>query len=170
MLNGEDAEKIADDYLSFLTLAYESGIRAVSRMLDYEATVDMDDMYECIYMVIDGKTFEDRVREHIENEEGDNLKRGLMTLAESEMHRVYNTATYDGAKQCSDTEKVAIGKRWDTMMDDRVRSTHDYLEGAVVGLNDKFYTYDGDSAYFPGGFDLASNNVNCRCSVTYERI
>jgi hypothetical protein len=55
------------------------------------------------------------------------------------------------------------------MLDDRVRETHDYLEGVRVGIDDLFYTFDGDAAYAPGGFGDPSNNVNCRCYLTLVR-
>ena len=52
------------------------------------------------------------------------------------------------------------------MGDERVRDTHSPLEGITVGLNDLFYTWDGDAAMAPGGFTLPQNNVNCRCWIT----
>jgi hypothetical protein len=55
-------------------------------------------------------------------------------------------------------------------MDNRVRDTHFYLEGMTVDINDKFYTYDGDSAYRPGGFEKAENNCGCRCLLMYSRL
>jgi hypothetical protein len=55
------------------------------------------------------------------------------------------------------------------MQDDRVRDTHDYLEGMVVPFSSRFYTYDGDSADYPGGFTLPENNIGCRCVVEVIR-
>lgn len=55
------------------------------------------------------------------------------------------------------------------MEDDKVRDTHDYLEGMSVGIDEEFYTYDGDHALYPGGFENAQNNVNCRCFLTYTK-
>jgi hypothetical protein len=69
-----------------------------------------------------------------------------------------DTAKYAGAKS----------KTWVTMMDDRVRDTHDYLEGETVGIGEDFYTYDGDHASAPGLFELAENNVNCRCELLFS--
>ena len=54
------------------------------------------------------------------------------------------------------------------MLDDRVRDTHDYLEGVEVGLDDEFYTYLGNKAMFPGQFGVAEEDVNCRCWVTFK--
>lgn len=173
-------ENILDNVLSFLILAYQAGIEAVNRML-WDITVDEDAMYDAIYLEIDGKTYEDRVKEYVVN----NDLSGLQRLVSSEYHRIFNTAMYDGAKQYEEARNkersrrgrdsmispfrsTRISKEWVTMADERVRDTHRYLEGTKVGLDEKFYTYDGDSALYPGGFDKAENNVNCRCVVIYS--
>ena len=56
-------------------------------------------------------------------------------------------------------------KTWETMKDDRVRDEHQYLDGVSVGINDRFYTDDGDSAMYPGDFENPALNINCRCYV-----
>lgn len=113
---------------------------------------------KAVNLVIDGKTFRDRISEDSTPEE-------VIRIIETEAHRDYNTGVFDAAKESG---KSGIRKKWYTMMDDRVRDTHDYLHGVTVGLDDAFYTYDGDSAMFPGGFTLPQNNVNCRCFVLLE--
>ena len=56
------------------------------------------------------------------------------------------------------------------MRDDKVRETHDYLEGVEVDLASEFVTFDGDSAKFPGDFSRAENNVNCRCVIDLVKV
>ena len=56
------------------------------------------------------------------------------------------------------------------MMDDKVRDTHSYLQSKKVPIGEEFFTYDGDSALYPGGFKSAENNVNCRCFLTYSLV
>lgn len=107
------------------------------------------------------KTFEDRVADHVLT--GD--LQGLQTLAESEFHRVYNAAVLDGGHQYQSSVGYGVTKNWYTVMDDKVRETHRYLEGASVSLDEEFWTFDGDHAAYPGGFTKAENNVNCRCTV-----
>lgn len=157
-------QQIADDLLSFLIKAYKEGIRAASIMLAYDLTVDTDKMYDAIYAVIDGKDFEDRVITYIL---ADDLA-GLQMLAESEYHRVYQTAVNDGAYQFQEEGNFGIEKTWHTLLDNLVRDTHRYLEGMTVALEEEFYTYDGDHARFPGDFGNAANNVHCRCYLTYR--
>jgi len=162
---GEDiaarVNQIADDFLSFLINAYTMGIESASIMLDHEMTVDVNDMHEAIFLVIDGKTFEDRVADHVMN----NDLGGLKTLAESEFHRVYNAAVYDGGEDYVESGSFGVSKDWITVRDDAVRETHSYLEGVSVPLEEEFYTFDGDHAPYPGKFTKAENNVNCRCIV-----
>lgn len=167
----EDRKKeVTDNVLSFLILAYKAGIEAVNRML-WDVSIDEDLMYAAIYLNIDGKTFEDRIADALNQ----NNESALQRLVTSEYHRVYNNALYDGAKQYEskgrkNTKGLArtVKKVWQTMLDDRVRDTHAYLEGTQVGLDDKFYTFDGDSARFPGDFEKPENNVNCRCVIRLE--
>ena len=155
-------EDILDDLLSLLILAYTRGNRDVNEMLSGAIPVDTDSMYGAIYYMIGGKTFEDRARAHIRNEDPGML----IDLAESEYHRVYEAGSYDTALGYDGD----ITKTWVTMLDNRVRETHDFLEGVTVPVGERFYTYDGDSALFPGGFELAENNVGCRCILMYSAV
>lgn len=165
---GDDTERtkrIADDLFSFLVNAYRLGIFNASAMLETELTVNLDEMEEAIFAVIDGKTFEDRVLDHVRNESPGRL----VTLAESEFHRVYNQAVDNGAKEYVSWGNSGVTKIWYTVGDERVRDTHDYLEGVSVPVGHNFFTYDGDSAAYPGGFQKAENNVNCRCIVVLRK-
>lgn len=94
---------------------------------------------------------------------GISLQEAITRIAETEMHRIANTAALDTAKYAG-----AKYKTWATMLDDKVRDTHDYLEGETVDIDDDFYTYDGDHASAPGLFELAENNVNCRCELLFS--
>ncbi len=126
-----------------------------------QTDVDTAAMESAIYLPIEGKTFADRVLEYALLDDVE----GIRTVAETEYHRVYNTA----ADQTARSAPGQVSKRWRTVGDDIVRETHRYLEGVEVPLDAEFYTYDGDHAAFPGGFTQARNNVNCRCIVTYTR-
>ena len=146
------------DYLEFvLCLVYAYGWKDAEEIVGIVPFKDgFDD--KAVDLAIDGKTFRDRITEDTTPEE-------ILRLIDTEAHRDYNTGVFDAAMESG---KKGIRKRYNTMKDDRVRETHDYLEGMVVGLNDRFYTFDGDSALYPGGFMLPENNVNCRCWVTLE--
>lgn len=94
---------------------------------------------------------------------GTSLQEAITRIAETETHRIANTAALDTAKHAG-----AKSKTWVTMLDDKVRDTHDYLEGETVDIDEDFYTYDGDHASAPGLFELAENNVNCRCELLFS--
>lgn len=166
MPNNEKARILADELLDILIYAYALGVSETREALGVPIEDEIDEMYEIIFCRIGGETFEDRVRKHVDA--GDNGRIGV--LAESEAHRVCQTAGFDAAKRASDKFGIVVGKQWDTMMDDRVRDTHMYLEGTAVALDEEFYTYDGDHALYPGGFERAENNVNCRCELSYVNI
>ena len=110
---------------------------------------------ETVDLEIDGKTFRDRIMD-------ENTAEEILRVIDTEAHRDYNAGAYNAAVASG---LSGLRKKWVTMNDDRVRDTHDYLEGMTVDINDRFYTYDGDSAMYPGDFDDPSNNVNCRCGI-----
>ena len=97
----------------------------------------------------------------LEEAYNDNDKTRINTIFTNEYHRMYNAGSYDYAK---DTFKT---KKWITAGDDKVRDTHEYLEGIEIPIEAEFITYDGDSAVYPGAFSNAANNVNCRCILEY---
>lgn len=161
-LNRTPEDDIVDDLLSLLILAYTRGNRDANEMLSADIAVNTDRMMDAIYHRIDDKTFEDRARTHIRNEDPGML----IDLVESEYHRVYSAGGFETATDYDGT----VTKTWVTMLDNRVRPTHDYLEGMTAPLGGRFFTFDGDSARYPGDFDFAENNVNCRCVLMYSAI
>lgn len=143
------------DWLEFvLCLVYAYGWQDAEKVIG-PVEVEWNHDTDVVNLEIAGKTFRDRILTEDTAEE-------IVRLIDTEAHRDYNTGIFNAAMESGIPN---LRKCWYTMNDDRVRDTHDYLEGMVVGLNDRFYTYDGDSARFPGDFDDPANNVNCRCSV-----
>jgi len=141
------------DYLGFvLCLIYAYGWHDAEEIVGIVPFRDgFDD--RAVYKEIDGETFADRITEESTYEE-------VLRIIDTEAHRDYNTGIYDAAVESG---IPGIRKKWMTMMDGRVRDTHDYLHGMEVGLDDRFYSFDGDSALYPGNFELPQNNINCRC-------
>ena len=144
------------DWLEFvLCHVYAYGWQGVEDTLGIKINTLFNGDLETVNMEIAGETFRDRIMNEDTAEE-------ILRVIDTEAHRDYNAGAFNAAKASGIPN---LHKKWYTMMDDRVRDTHQYLEGTVVGLDDRFYTYDGDSALYPGGFDDPKNNVNCRCSV-----
>ena len=61
-----------------------------------------------------------------------------------------------------------VEKVWATMEDERVRETHNFLDGVSVPLGTLFVAIDGDSARYPGDFTKAENNCGCRCWLVFR--
>lgn len=169
---GERKKKIADDViddvLSLLIGAYKAGVDDISDTFGVDIEADLDDMYEALYFVWgDGMNFENRIRKHVDEDNPD----GVILVAETEAHRDFATGQSDSVNQGQQQNKIprdlTIVKEWNTMQDERVRDSHEYLQGMRVGLRDEFYTYDGDHAPFPGLFEKVEENANCRCWVEY---
>jgi hypothetical protein len=156
----EEEEDIIDELLDLFLLAYAMGNSVTNDNLSSNYSPSVDDVMEVVDAKVAGKTWRERVEDYFAN---GGTGADITRIADTEMHRIANTAALDTAKRAK-----AKNKTWVTMLDDRVRDTHDYLEGVTVGIDDDFITYDGDRASAPGLFSLASNNVNCRCELLFS--
>lgn len=158
-----DVETITDDIFDILLIAYMSGIAEANRQLGTDEGLVFSEFQEAIYKEIDGKTYIDRVKEHVKQKSiGE-----IVTVADTEAHRVFNTGSFNVAKKVADSTNLM--KTWETMEDERVRETHDNLLGVKIPFDERFHTTDGDSARFPGDFETAEENANCRCFIVYSK-
>ena len=153
-----DKKKLKEfcDYLEFvLCLIYAYGWKDAEEIVGIVPFKDgLDDI--AVNHEIDGETFRDRITEDYTAEE-------ILRLIDTEAHRDYNTGVYDAAKVSG---VLGLKKTWNTMLDDRVRDPHAYMEGMTVGLDDMFYTYTGDETMYPGGFGVPELDIGCRCYIT----
>ena len=124
-----------------------------------------EDLYRALYKPVAGETFEERISRRIQ--EGTLDRETLRRILETDYHRMEETGAYDRAVSYSEETGLLPYKVWQTMRDDRVRDTHQYIEGVEVPLDAWFYTYDSDTARFPGDFELPENNIGCRCWLRY---
>lgn len=160
----QDCEDIIDELLDLFLLSYANGATATNSELGTAVMPSVDAVDAAIYASVAGETWRDRVIGYYDS--GGTLY-DIRRIAETDATRIYNQGAVDAV--VANNATATTQKRWRTMMDDRVRDTHDYLEGMIVPFNERFYTYDGDSAEYPGGFSLPQNNVNCRCVVEVIR-
>lgn len=154
-----DRDGCIDAVLEILILAYVYGTNNANQQLGTSLLPDDEAARTAILREYDGKNFADRVAEYFDAADIESIVR----VADTDSHRVFCAGQYDTALRGGATEKT-----WLTRLDFRVRETHEYIEGVTVGINDKFYTIDGDEALHPGGFRLAQNNVNCRCELRFS--
>lgn len=153
-------QELEDEIEDILILSYLNGNATAGEMLGFEPDVDVDNMDAVINKKIAGKTWRERLREQLDN--GGTVE-DIMRIAETESHRDTNEAIYEVAKGSGIQN---LYKTWETMEDGRVREAHEEIQGQTVPFEDVFVTWDGHEARFPGDFDTAELNVNCRCFLS----
>lgn len=167
-LTNDERERLRDDiweYIEYLLFeAYTYGnVQAMQDLglLDKDPAdlINPDVMEQTINEEIAGKTYKDRIREYLDDE--NSTVEDFQRVAETDATRVYNAGVVDGGKASG---VPGVMKQWVTAGDERVRDPHQWLDGVIVPLDEKFYV-DGDSAMAPGGFSLPELNVNCRCEL-----
>ena len=153
----EDEDDIIDEILDLYILGYLDGSQEAARELGIETRPSVEEMMDTIEKPVAGKTFRQRISEYLNGEGDVSPKDGIARVVDTDATRIYNTAILETGIKNGATQKT-----WVTMADDRVRETHDWLEGMTVPIDSYFYT-GGDKALAPGGFENPENNVNCRC-------
>lgn len=156
----KDCEEIIDEMLDLFMLAMVYGVDDVNEQFGTDLKLPPERVQEIVYKPIDGATWADRVWTWYDT--GGTID-DILRIADTETTRISNAASLDTATRAGAKSKV-----WATMLDDKVRDTHSYLEGVKVPIDAAFYTFDGDNAMAPGGFVLPQNNINCRCELIYE--
>ena len=155
-----------DEILDMLIMAYVFGTEDADEELTVTEEVVTDEMYNAVWLEIAGRNWEQRVREYFDDPNG--TVDDIMRVVETDTNRIYSDAVLNVGEKVS-KRGVPVSKTWNTMLDDRVRDTHEFLESVTVPVDRRFTTFDGDSARYPGDFADPSNNVNCRCYITVAR-
>ena len=156
----EDEEDIIDELLDLFLLAYALGNSVTNDNLSSNYRPSVDEVMRVVDERVADKTWRERVEEYFSS---GGTEADIVRIADTESHRIANTAALTTAKEAG-----AKTKTWVTMMDDKVRDTHSPLEGVSAPINGEFITWDGDRAQAPGLFSMASNNVNCRCELIFS--
>lgn len=90
-------------------------------------------------------------------------------IVRTETHRIHQSSSYDSARHA--TEKgVIMGKTWNTVSDERVRSSHRDMQGQKVPVDEDFKLPSGARGKSPGNTGVASEDIHCRCYSTFEII
>ena len=174
-----DRKRIEDMIFDLLTMAYAFGIEKAGLDLGEEQPLSETLQRDAIEAPTAGKTAFERMNEHIDAAAGqieaggpaavtaaETLIDQLAVLIDTEAGRVTNTAIYEAAESYAKAHpEKQVMKRWVAVIDDRTRDTHFYLDGTEVPLDAYFYSYSGDRALFPHGFQTAEENCNCRCDT-----
>lgn len=88
---------------------------------------------------------------------GNNSSR-IQTIVRTEGHRLMEQAKLDDAESVG-----AKFKTWITMGDDRVRDTHQALDGMTIPIDERF----PNGAMIPGDSGDPAEDINCRCILEY---
>ena len=147
------------DYMEFvLCLIYDYGWKDAEEIVGIVPFKNGSDD-KAVNLDIKGETWRDRIYEQLDADSID----GILRIIDTEAHRDYNTGVVNAGQNSGIS---GIKKQWNTMLDDKVRDPHKWLEGVTVGLDDYFYADTGDYALFPGDFGVPELDINCRCFVT----
>lgn len=162
----QEEEDIIDELLDLYLLAFYEGSKDAANELMIDIEPPLREAQEIINKPIDGKTFEDRVRDYLNGEMGETTgtpAEAIARVADTDSVRIYNEAKLTVAKMYGATEKT-----WHTMEDNRVRDTHVVLDEVTAPIDGYFYTYTGERAQAPGQFGSAAEDVGCRCWITVK--
>lgn len=167
MMENMSLSEFLDNAEDILIAAYKRGSNDVLAMLDYSFAYDLNisKLSTALNEVKGNMTYVNRI---ILGYETYSLKE-MQRLMSAEYHRMYNAGAYDTAEDIEGLN-ITLMKEWKTVGDDKVRDTHSFLEGYRVPIDEYFYTFDGDKALYPGGFEKPENVVNCRCYLIYTEL
>ena len=84
-------------------------------------------------------------------------------IARTEGARITNEATYDALLEAKKNGADVV-KEWCGILDDRIRPSHAELHGQVKEV-DEYFEVNGHRALHPSGFGVASEDINCRCTL-----
>lgn len=180
-------QKRIDEILEMLIIAYMFGNEAGNYMLsettetiqsvadqivednpEVERTIniEVDAMNDAIYRRIADKTWEQRVSEYMDADNG--TVDEIVRVVDTDLNRVYNDSILNVGERARRSDKPVM-KTWQTMEDDRVRIGHEILQGVTIPIDRRFWSIDGDSARYPGDFTSPELNVGCRCRLLLSK-
>ena len=172
-----DRKRIEDIIFDLLTMYYALGWKETGLNVGEDIQMSRSLQQDAVLAKTAGETAFERIDGHITAAEEalaqgggmDAVKRlldQLRTVADTEARRTADTARYEAGEQyAEDHPEKAVLKQWVAIIDDVTRDTHIYLDGTVVPMDAYFYSYSGDRALFPHGFQSAAENANCRCQL-----
>jgi len=84
-------------------------------------------------------------------------------IARTEGHRISCAADYDGVVEAKKAGADVL-RQWNAALDGRTRDDHRMLDGQLREVGEPF-SIGGLKAMYPGGFGVAHEDINCRCTV-----
>lgn len=100
------------------------------------------------------------IARNIRNHGGVSMRKAF-TIARTEGHRIHQESAEDAMRKAS-AAGADVVKQWDSTLDKRTRPSHKKLDGQLRELDEPF-EINGYKGMRPGGFGIASEDINCRC-------
>jgi SPP1 gp7 family putative phage head morphogenesis protein len=85
-----------------------------------------------------------------------------LRVARTETTRTLNAAASAAYNQAA-LNGTPLKRKWISARDDHVRDSHRVLDGTIINPGERYFSINGGSAEFPGGFGSGSEDINCRC-------
>lgn len=140
------------------------GISLAERLRGYHIVMAEKSAENILNGIMLGKSYSDIARE-IADEAGV-AQRRAMTLVRTEGGRLRTQADLIGQKEAVNMG-IRLTKRWVSTLDSKTRSTHQVLDGKVIGIDEDFVS-NGHRAKGPRLFNEPSQDINCRCKITSD--
>lgn len=86
-------------------------------------------------------------------------------VVKTESNRVVNDAKLESFREIN--THTPIKKKWVSSRDEKVRSTHQELDGTIIGIEEEFEV-NGNRALAPGLFGVPQEDISCRCIMTLQ--
>ena len=162
---GKTAKEVEDTVLDYLLYAYVMGVKSAAQDLGIDIEPSARDAGLSVYAEVSSKDFAERIAEYapglaLSGAEADEAETNIKRVIYTEAHRITNEAIVEQGVKHGATHKV-----WQTMLDDRVRETHEWLQSTVVPIDADFYSYTGAHGPAPGQFHDPAEDINCRCYI-----
>lgn len=153
-----EVEDLIEDLLLF---AYAMGNSVTNENLSSDYTPTVDEVMDTVDAEVAGKTWRERVEDYFAS---GGTGADISRIADTETHRVANTAAFSTAKKAGATSKT-----WHCMMLPTSRDTHIYLDGVSAPIDGEFYSFKGGKTQYPGQWGIAEEDVNCLCWLSFEK-
>ena len=151
-----DVAKVINEEMAGLNWATRMNKHRADVIYNVERTVR-----EGLYQGDTYKTMSKRLKDSLE---GDVVNPARIVRTES--GRVMQQAHKDIMDEVA--KEATVTKKWLTSRDERVRSSHNSLSNTVILYDDLFTFPSGNTTFAPKLSGIASEDINCRCVLSYD--
>ncbi|MDW7673188.1 MAG: phage minor head protein [Bacillota bacterium] len=114
--------------------------------------------------LIQGESYQRMAKRFKDALENDAVK--AVRVAKTEGHRVQQEGLAQSLEH-AENQGLRTRKRWVSTLDSKTRDSHQALDGKAAD-KDGYFRIRGRAAQYPGGFGVAEEDINCRCTIRIE--